>query len=106
MILSHNPRESALADISQIWAKGTSIVGTGLESKPHALQVPLDLDGTIIKPGDIIFSDVTNGVVIIPREHIDEVVSMLPGLVEADDRVKEDVSKGMTVEEAFQKHRG
>ena len=47
-----------------------------------------------------------NGVVIIPQEKVFEVVSLLPHLVEADDRVKEDISKGMTVKEAFKKHRG
>jgi len=31
---------------------------------------------------------------------------MLPGLVGADDRVKEDVARGVTVQEAFKKHRG
>jgi hypothetical protein len=31
---------------------------------------------------------------------------MLPGLVGADDRVKDEVAKGMAVQEAFKKHRG
>ena len=90
----------------QIWAKATSIVGAGAETKPHAVQVPLDIDGTIVTPGDLVFGDVTNGVIVIPQDKVAEVMSLLPGLVEADDRVKEDVTKGMTVQEAFKKHRG
>ncbi|KAL2075825.1 hypothetical protein VTL71DRAFT_768 [Oculimacula yallundae] len=89
-----------------IWAKATSIVGSGLESKPHAVQVPLDIAGTKVEPGDLIFSDATNGVIVIPQGQVEEVISLLPGLVTADDRVKEDVMKGMTVQEAFKKHRG
>jgi regulator of RNase E activity RraA len=89
----------------QIWAKSTSIVGAGAESKPHAVQVPLDIDGTTVKPGDLVFSDAANGVVVIPQNQVSEVVSLLPYLVEADDRVKGDVSKGMTVQEAFKRHR-
>jgi regulator of RNase E activity RraA len=54
----------------------------------------------------LVFSDATNGVVIIPQEQISETISLLPRLVEADDRVKEDVSKGISVQEAFQTHRG
>lgn len=81
-------------------------MGTGAEAKPHAIQVPLDIDGTIVKPGDLVFSDAKNGVVIIPQDKVEEVVAMLPKLVEADDRVKEDVENGMTVQEAFKKHRG
>lgn len=85
---------------------GTSIVGSGMESKPHAVQVPLDIGGTIVKPGDLVFSDATNGVVIIPQDQVAKVVEMLPGLVAADDRVKEDVAQGVAVQEAFKKHRG
>lgn len=81
-------------------------MGSGAEAKPHALQVPLNINGTIVHPGDLVFSDATNGIVVIPCGHIAEVVSLLPYLVEADDRVKEDVSKGLTVQQAFKKHRG
>ncbi|KAN0106464.1 RraA-like protein [Hyaloscypha variabilis] len=88
-----------------IWAKSTSTVGTGLEAKPHAVQVALDIDGTIVEPGDLVFSDATNGVVIIPQSKVTKVIEMLPGLVGADDRVKEDVAQGVTVQEAFKKHR-
>lgn len=91
---------------NKIWAKATSITGTGAEAKPHALQVPLDLDGTIVKPGDLVFSDPTNGVIVIPQEKVADVLELLPQLIEADDRVKEDVLKGMSVHEAFKKHRG
>lgn len=59
-----------------------------------------------MKPGDLVFSDATNGVVVIPEDKVNDVISMLPALVEADNRVKEEVRKGMTVQEAFKKHRG
>jgi regulator of RNase E activity RraA len=59
-----------------------------------------------VRPGDLVFSDATNGVVVIPEDKVNDVISMLPALVEADDRVKEEVRKGMTVQEAFKKHRG
>ena len=81
-------------------------MGAGAEAKPHAVQVSLDINGTIINPGDLVFSDATNGVVVIPQDRVAEVVLILPGLVEADDRVKMDVSKGVSVQEAFKKHRG
>jgi len=70
------------------------------------VQIRLDIDGTIIEPGDLVFADPANGVVIIPQNLVTKVIEMLPDLMEADDRVKEDVAKGMTVQEAFKKHRG
>jgi regulator of RNase E activity RraA len=80
-------------------------VGAGAEAKPHALQVPLNLDGTIINPGDLIFLDAINGVVAIPQDKVAEVIDLLPKLVSADDRVKEDVDQGVSVNEAFKRHR-
>jgi regulator of RNase E activity RraA len=68
--------------------------------------VPLNLDGTIVNPGDLVFSDAINGVVVIPQDKVSDLISLLPGLVEADNRVKAEVSKGMTVQEAFKKYRG
>ena len=66
----------------------------------------LNLEGTIVRPGDLVFSDAVNGVIVIPLEKVDQVIEMLPRLMEADDKVKEDVAMGMTVQEAFKKHRG
>jgi regulator of RNase E activity RraA len=68
--------------------------------------VELNLEGTIVRPGDLVFSDAVNGVIVIPLEKVDQVIEMLPRLMEADDKVKEDVAMGMTVQEAFKKHRG
>lgn len=51
------------------------------------------------------FCDPAEGVVAIPQDLLDAVLDYLPRLVEADDRVKEDVQKGFSVQEAFAKHR-
>ncbi|KAG6090189.1 hypothetical protein E4U31_007916, partial [Claviceps sp. LM219 group G6] len=88
-----------------ILALGTSTVGAGAASTPHALQVPLDINGVIVSPGDIAFQDPVNGVVIIPRDKLDRVLDLLPGLTAADERVKEDILKGVSVYEAFARHR-
>lgn len=109
-VLSYFVWSHALSPLIQaygkkIWAKGTSITGTGAQASPHAIQVPLNLDGTIVNPGDLVFSDAVNGVIVIPKEKVGDVVEMLPKLVQADDRVKEEVKNGMTVKEAFKKHR-
>ncbi|KHN99152.1 Demethylmenaquinone methyltransferase [Metarhizium album ARSEF 1941] len=89
-----------------ILARGVSTVGSGGGSVPWATQVPLDIDGVVVSPGDVALHDPANGVVIIPRDKLDQVLEMLPGLVAADDRVKQDVLKGMSVHDAFKLHRG
>ncbi|RKF75492.1 4-hydroxy-4-methyl-2-oxoglutarate aldolase [Golovinomyces cichoracearum] len=88
-----------------IWARGTSIVGSSAESKPLAIQETLNIAGTLVTPGDIIFCDSINGVVVIPQQRVEEVVDLLPALTAADERVKNDVRNGILVSEAFAKHR-
>jgi regulator of RNase E activity RraA len=52
------------------------------------------------------FCDPANGVVVIPRDKLPQVLELLPKLTLADDKVKDDVAKGMSVSEAFKLHRG
>lgn len=52
------------------------------------------------------FCDPVEGIVVIPAGLLDEVLGLMPKLVEADDKVMADVDKGVSVFEAFQKHRG
>ncbi|KAK5443442.1 hypothetical protein LTS15_010587 [Exophiala xenobiotica] len=56
-------------------------------------------------PGDIVFCDLEEGIVVIPQELLDETLSLMPKLVTADDKVKEAVENGMTVADAFKKFR-
>jgi hypothetical protein len=51
------------------------------------------------------FLDPVNGIVCIPAGKVSAVIAMLPGLLEADEKVKKDVLQGMSVKEAFKKHR-
>jgi regulator of RNase E activity RraA len=76
-------------------------VGAGAESKAHAINVPITVSGITINPGDIVFSEPRSGVVIIPKSKVIEVLDLLPRLVQADNMVKEEVNKGMSVQEAF-----
>ncbi|KAK2049820.1 DlpA domain-containing protein [Colletotrichum somersetense] len=88
-----------------IWSRGLSTVGAGAESTPWAVQVPIDVDGTVVSPGDLIFADPANGVVSIPKDLVGQVLELLPKLTAADDKVKEDVLKGVSVYDAFKAHR-
>ena len=58
-----------------------------------------------MNPGDYVFSDPLAGVVVIPKDRLGQTLQLLPRLVEADERVKEDIRNGISVQEAFTKHR-
>ncbi|KAL2215863.1 DlpA domain protein [Thermoascus aurantiacus ATCC 26904] len=88
-----------------VFARGTSTVGSNAEAKPGARNVPVSFGGVTVSPGDIIFCDPLEGVVAIPRDLLDDVLALMPRLVDQDNRAKADVENGSTVFEAFQKHR-
>ena len=89
--------------------------------KSSEIDVPVRLNGVsqevVVTPGDIILGD-AGGVVLLPRHLADDVLKLLPKLVagipylpcyltfQADEKVLKDVSRGMSVQEAFDIHRG
>ncbi|GAA5872665.1 hypothetical protein JCM8547_003724 [Rhodosporidiobolus lusitaniae] len=74
------------------------------------LNVPVPLQdpsqpGVMVNPGDILVGDV-NGLVSIPSQLLEEVVRILPELVETDQACLEDVKNGRPVAETFKERRG
>ncbi|RMX81435.1 hypothetical protein D0869_06814 [Hortaea werneckii] len=105
-----------------VWSRGTSTVGTGLAAQAWCVDVPLSVPNnpTIttfsssetpsptlqVHPGDIIVCDEgERGSVVIPLSKLDEVLQLLPGLKEADEKCIQDVEGGVDVREAFRRHR-
>jgi regulator of RNase E activity RraA len=89
-----------------IWSKATSVIGAGAETKFHARNVPVTIGETVVEAGDIIMIDpLENGVVVVPKGKVEELLDLLPKLVEADEKVIQDVGRGVSIEEAFRKHR-
>ncbi|KAJ5899653.1 hypothetical protein N7495_004397 [Penicillium taxi] len=89
-----------------IWARATSTVGTGAEAKPAVRNVPINVGGVTVSPGDIIFCDPVEGVVAIPRDLLGPVLELMPKLASIEAKVKEALEQGMSVTEAFKKFRG
>jgi regulator of RNase E activity RraA len=90
-----------------IWTRSTSIIGAGAEAKAWCTNVEVLVGQTSVMPGDIgIIDEEELGVVVIPKEDLEEVLELLPKLVGADERVMEDVLAGGEVGEAFKKYRG
>jgi regulator of RNase E activity RraA len=89
-----------------IWSKGTSIIGAGAETTLHARNVPVRIGQTTVEAGDIIMIDpFENGVVAVPQGMVDKLLELLPKLVGADEKVIKEVEAGVSVQEAFKKHR-
>ena len=90
-----------------VWSRGTSVIGAAAEAKAWGTNVELMIGNVSVMPGDIAMIDEEeNGVVVIPKEDLEEVLRVLPKLVEADERVMAEVVAGGEVGEAFKKYRG
>lgn len=87
-----------------VWSKGRTTVGQGLCSKCESVNQPLFISGVVVNPGDIVVAD-RNGVVVIPRGRLGDVLRILPKWVEQEDKVMKAVKGGMSVSEAFAKFR-
>lgn len=69
-----------------------------------AYDVPIRCGGVLINPGDLVFAD-QDGVVMIPREVVGDVVSRAVEKVRRENTMRKDLMAGMTLREAFRKHR-
>lgn len=63
------------------------------------------LDADFFQQGDIVFCDPLEGVVVIPKNLLDDVLELAPKLAAQDEKVKADVNNGIPVYEAMQRHR-
>lgn len=64
--------------------------------------MPLNVGGVPINPGDIVFCDEAEGVVVIPRGMLDEVLQYMSDHAQREENIKDAVSGGiMSVAEAF-----
>jgi len=76
-----------------LFAKGMSPVGVSGRMEPAHFQVELDVDGVKVRPGDVIFADIT-GVVVIPAELVAVIADAADANGEAERRCRERILAG------------
>lgn len=76
-----------------LWAKGMSPVGVSGRMEPAHYQVELDIDGVRVRPGDVIFADVT-GVVVVPAGLVSVIADAADANGEAEARCRARILAG------------
>lgn len=66
--------------------------------------VPVNIGDVRVCPGDLVRGD-ADGVVVIPKEHEDEVLASAEAIQNAEDAIRASVREGMTLRDAREKHR-
>lgn len=83
------------------WSRALSSVGTSLEAKPWAVDVPVTIGEVVVQAGDVLVADEGEGVCcVIPRGRLGEVMGLLGKHKAADDGVLADIQGGMGFKEA------
>lgn len=70
----------------------------------EATNVPVNIGGARVKPGDLLRAD-ADGVVVIPLEHEAKVLAAAEEIEAAEHRIREAVRSGMRLDEARKVHR-
>ena len=63
-------------------------------------QIPVLIDGVTINPGDYIFGDI-DGVVIIPKEIVDQVLSEALATIQKENLVRQKLTDGISLQQAY-----
>ncbi len=101
--------DGMLRDTKQVLAMDFPVISRGhlpTTSKGRteitAWNVPVTIDGVLVRPGDLIFGDV-DGVVVIPAEAIDKVLDRCARIMENENVTRDLIAAGASVAETYMK---
>jgi len=91
-----------------VFARYTSPIESLRRSRIHDIKVPVSMTGSLssqvrVDPGDWIFGD-EDGVLVIPRDALDEVLAKSEEAKDIEDRVRAEVQAGIPVIDVYNKY--
>jgi regulator of RNase E activity RraA len=86
-----------------IFARGTSPYDSLNRQRVIDVDVPVEIDGVLFSPGDLVIADV-DGIVVVPRRIEAEAIRAAWEKVSAENQVRDAIRGGMLAVEAFRKY--
>jgi regulator of RNase E activity RraA len=86
-----------------VWARGTSPYDSKDRNRVIDIDVPVEVGGVRIAPGDLIVADI-DGIVVVPREVETEVIRRAWEKVNAENTVRDAIASGLSATAAFKKY--
>ena len=86
-----------------VFARGTCLYDSKDRQRVVDVDVPVEIDGVVFAPGDLVFAD-EDGVVVVPKAAEAEAVRRAWAKVHAEDGVRASILGGMTATAAFRKY--
>jgi regulator of RNase E activity RraA len=84
-------------------ACGTRVYDSQNRQMVINIDVPVELAGVIIHPGDLVFCD-EDGMVVVPQEIEDEAISNAIKKVNAENITRDEIKNGMLAGDAYKKY--
>jgi 4-hydroxy-4-methyl-2-oxoglutarate aldolase len=99
--------DGAIRDVSKIsamefsvYARATCLYDSLNRQRVIDVDVPVEIDGVVFSPGDLVFAD-RDGVVVVPKAVEDKVLELAFGKVLGENKVRDAIRGGMTAVEAY-----
>lgn len=97
-------------DTPKVLEQGWPVFSTGAFAQDSRVRmavadyrVPVEIEGTLVRPGDLVFGDL-DGVVVIPQELETEVLEQALAKATAENTVRKEIEQGMSSTAAFAKY--
>jgi regulator of RNase E activity RraA len=99
----HRDTPQVLEQNWPVFSRGRFAQDSSVRMKVLEYRCPLEIEGTWVEPGDLVFADL-DGVVIIPRRHEADVVARALEKARGEKRVRQEIENGMSSTQAFRKY--
>ena len=86
-----------------VFATGFRPVDSSWRSSVIAYDCPVTCGGVLVRPGDIVFGDF-DGIVVVPRERLAEVVTAALAKVEGENQSREMLRQGALLRDVYDKY--
>ena len=85
-----------------IYAQGTCVYDSQHRQRVIDIDVPVEIDGVVFSPGDLVFAD-RDGVVVVPQAQEAEVLAKAWSKLHEENAVREAIQQGMLAAEAYER---
>ena len=86
-----------------VWSRGSYLKSGKNRVRLAAVQAPVTLAETLVRPGDLVCAD-DAGVVVVPAECADRVAEQVSRVARVETKIRADITRGVPLREARQRH--
>lgn len=96
----HRDTPQVLEQNWPVFSRGCYAQDSSVRTQVINFRCPIEMGGVWIEPGDLIFGDV-DGVLVVPKKHIEEVISKSMEKAQGEKNVRMAIEQGMSATKAF-----